>query len=205
MGTQLQFSSAYHPQTDGQTEVVNHSLGNLLRYIVSDHPKQWDLALPQAEFAYNSSKCRSTQMSPFKIVYGREPNLVLDHVITSNPANTSLDAEEFAAHIKEVHGQVQENLCNAYNNYKEAADLHRRHVEFEEGDLVMVYLRKERFSVGTYHKLKNKKIGSSRISKKYGPNAYRVELPNGMNISPTFNISDLYLYYVAASAARFYK
>ena len=71
MGTQLQFSSAYHPQTDGQTEVVNRSLGNLLRSIVGEHITSWDHVLPRAEFAFNSSVSRTTGRTPFEIVYGR--------------------------------------------------------------------------------------------------------------------------------------
>jgi hypothetical protein len=55
LGTDISFNSAYHPQTDGQTEVVNISLGNLLRGLVTEHHNQWDQILPQAEFAYNDS------------------------------------------------------------------------------------------------------------------------------------------------------
>jgi hypothetical protein len=69
MGTNLSFSSAYHPQTDGQTEVVNRSLGDLLRILVIEHHNQWDNILPKAEFAYNYSINRSTWQSPFQIVY----------------------------------------------------------------------------------------------------------------------------------------
>lgn len=76
MGTTLHFSSAYHPQTDGQSE---GSLGNLLRSLVGEHPRLWDTVLPQAEFAYNNSKNRSTGKSPFEVVYGRAPPLILDH------------------------------------------------------------------------------------------------------------------------------
>ena len=73
MGTLLKFSTAYHPQTDGQTEAVNKSLGNLLRCLVGDSPGNWDLILPQAEFAYNNSVNWSTGLSPFEIVHGYKP------------------------------------------------------------------------------------------------------------------------------------
>jgi hypothetical protein len=72
-GDKLSFSSTYHPQTDGQTEVVNQSLGNLLRSLVTEHHSQWDQILPQAEFSYNDSPNRSTGKSPFQIVYGMHP------------------------------------------------------------------------------------------------------------------------------------
>ena len=62
--TKLQFSSASHPQIDGQTEIVNRTLGNKLRSVVGDNPKQWDVALPQVEFAFNSMVNRSTGKAP---------------------------------------------------------------------------------------------------------------------------------------------
>jgi hypothetical protein len=65
MGTYLSFISSYHPQTDGNTEVVNKSFGNLLRSLVTEHHSQWDQILPQTEFAYNDSPNRSTGKIPF--------------------------------------------------------------------------------------------------------------------------------------------
>jgi len=78
LGTKLNFSTTCHPQTDGQTEVVNRTLGTLLRVLVKKKLKTWDLLLAHAEFAYNRVPSRTTNESPFKIVYGQNPLGPLD-------------------------------------------------------------------------------------------------------------------------------
>jgi len=76
LGTKLKFSTTFHPQTDGQTEVVNRSLGNLLRTLVGEHTGSWDLKLTTAEFAYNTAVNRTTCKSPHEIIYGCRPRHV---------------------------------------------------------------------------------------------------------------------------------
>jgi transposase InsO family protein len=74
-GTKLLYSTAYHPQTNGQTERVNQCLEMYLRTAVHETPRRWRRWLPAAEFWYNSSFHSSLNSSPFKALYGREPNL----------------------------------------------------------------------------------------------------------------------------------
>ncbi|XP_021740095.1 uncharacterized protein LOC110706475 [Chenopodium quinoa] len=78
MGTKLLFSTSHHPQTDGQTEVVNRILGSLLRALVSKSTKDWDNKLAHAEFAYNRTPSATTKYSPFEVVYGVNPYVPID-------------------------------------------------------------------------------------------------------------------------------
>ncbi|BFG21902.1 hypothetical protein CerSpe_081760 [Prunus speciosa] len=195
MGTRLQFSSAHHPQTDGQTEVVNRTLGNLLRSLVSSNKTGWSDVLPHAEFAYNQSKNRSIGMSPFEAVYGRSPSSPIDLIPLPVENRFSGDANDMVDHIKKVHERVSLRLKESNTKYKESADKHRRYREFQEGDLVWINLRKERFPRGKYGKLHDRGGGPYKIVKRAGQNAYVLELPNDIGVSPTFNVADLQAYY----------
>ena len=97
--TKLRFSAAYHPQTDGQTEVVNWSFGNLLRYLVGDNLTTWDLVIPRAEFAYNASANRTSGMSPFEVAHGLVPRKILDLVPIVLCIRASEDGVAFAQHV----------------------------------------------------------------------------------------------------------
>jgi hypothetical protein len=194
LGTNLMFSSAYHPQMDGKTEVVNRSLGDLLRSLVTEHHNSWDHIFPQAEFAYNDSVNRSTGKSPFQVVYRMQPRGVSELRDSEQTATSSASAEEFIEAMKELHDQVKQRLLDSNREYKRREDQHRRQLQFEFDDLVLAHLRKERFPRGTYNKLKMKKIGPCKVLRKFRENAYENELPNGIGISPIFNVVDLYPY-----------
>jgi hypothetical protein len=180
MGTYFSFISSYHPQTDGQTEVVNRSLGNLLRSLVTEHHNQWDQILPQEEFAYNDSPNRSTGRSPFQILYGMQPRGVSELRDLEQGEIRSAGAEDFAAEMQRLHGRIKEQLQSSNQKYKHRVDQHRRELQFEVGDQVLSHLRK--------------KIGPCKILRKFDANAYEIELPDGVGISPIFNVSDLYPY-----------
>ena len=90
--------------------MVNRSLGDLLRSLVTEHHNSWDNVLPQAEFAYNDSVNRSTGKSPFHIIYGMQPRGVYELRDSEQTAISSTSAEEFTEAMKEPHSQVKERL-----------------------------------------------------------------------------------------------
>jgi hypothetical protein len=96
--------------------------------------------------------------------------------------------------MQKLHNQIKEQLQNNNREYKRRVDHHRRKLQFEVGDQVLAHLRKERFPRGTYNKLKLKKIGPCKILRRFDENAYEIELPKDVGISPIFNLSDMYPY-----------
>ncbi|GJZ80704.1 putative reverse transcriptase domain-containing protein [Tanacetum coccineum] len=195
VNTQLNFSSAYHPQTDGQTEVVNRSLGNLLRCLVGDHVKAWDQKLCQAEFAHNHAINRSTGFSPFQVVYSAQPRGPLDLMTLPVSGSVPKKVQDFVEGLHEVHKAVRDNLVRANSKYKQDADQKRRQVDFEVGDFVWAILTKDRFPVGEYNKLSAKKIGPLEIVEKINSNAYRLKLPSHIRCSDVFNVKHLLPYH----------
>ncbi|KAG5527003.1 hypothetical protein RHGRI_028065 [Rhododendron griersonianum] len=192
--TKLDFSTAYHPQTDGQTEVVNRSVGNLLRSLVGDHLKSWDQRLYQAEFAYNRSVNRSSGFSPFFVTYGFNPRAPLDLAPVPDLKRPNGKAEDLISGLQVVHKMTVQHLEESSAKYKQAADKKRRAVEFDVGDFVWAVLTKDRFPAGEYNKLAARKIGPLEILEKINPNAYKLKLPSHIRTSATFNVKHLIPY-----------
>lgn len=189
--TSLDMSIAYHPQSDGQTEVVNRSLGNMLRCLVGDNIRTWDTVLGKAEFAHNHAVNRSTGFCPFRVVYGLIPRGPLDLGVPPDLLRDNAQAVDFVGSLTHIHGQVHDTLQVSSAKYKEAADRYRRDLQFRVGDRVWAVLIKDRFSPGTYNKLKARKIGPLEILEKINANAYRVSLPSDIHCSDVFNVKHL--------------
>ena len=148
LNTQLKFSSDFQPQTDGQTEVISRSLGDLLRCLVGEHINNWDQILPMAEFAYNSSVNQSTDISPFEIVTGLLPRKPIDLVPLPIEARPNVEAEAFSKHKQDLNDDVRRKTSLSNENYKARTDLKRKFDVFKKGDMVMVRIRLKRFPKG---------------------------------------------------------
>ena len=148
--------------------------------------------MPRAEFAYNSSVNRTTGKTPFEIVYGQIPRSPLDLTpLSTHHSRTSEDGIAFASYIRDMHHGIHERISSQNDKYKLSADLHRRSVCFDEGDLVMVRLGPERYSPRVATKLHARSAGPFPIVRKIGDNAYVLGIPAEWGINPTFNVSDL--------------
>jgi len=191
LGTKLLFSTTCHPQTDGQTEVVNCTLGTMLRAILKKNLKMWEECLPHVEFAYNRATHSTTKVSPFQVVYGFNPRAPIDilHLPTSERIHS--EAKERAEFILKIHETTKQNIEKMTEKYRVAGSKGKKELKLEPGDLVWLHLRKERFPDLRKSKLMPRADGPFKILEKINDNAYKLELPPEFGVNPTFNISDL--------------
>lgn len=177
IGTVLKMSSAYHPQTDGQTEVVNRCLEAYLRCFISDQPKSWAHWIPWAELWYNTSFHISTGFTPFEVVYGRKPP-VLVHFLEGETRVEAV-AQELRDRDEALR-QLKFNLQKAQEQMKMQADKRRKEVQFDVGDWVFLKLRPHRqqsLVQRIHQKLAPRFFGPYQIIQKVGPVAYKLKLP----------------------------
>jgi hypothetical protein len=185
------FSTTCHPQTDGQTEVVNRTLSTMLRAVLKKNLKLWEECLPHVEFAYNRSLHSTTKMCPFEIVYGLLPRAPIDLMPLPTSEKMNFDASQRAKLMLKLHETTKENIERMNAKYKLAADKGRRQLDFEPGDLVWLHLRKDRFPELRKSKLMPRADGPFKVLHKVNENAYKLDLPADFGVSPTFNVADL--------------
>jgi hypothetical protein len=136
LGTQVVRRSAYHPQTDGQTERINQILEDMLRACVLHYGKNWDKCLSLAEFSYNNSYQSSLKMAPFEALYGRRCRTPLNW---SQAGEREIFGPDLVLEVEEKVRIIKKNLEAAQAKQKSYNDKRRKPLQFEVGD--HVYLK----------------------------------------------------------------
>ena len=191
LGTKLLFSTTCHPQTDGQTEVVNRTLITLLRAIIEKNIRTWEDCLPFVEFAYNRAIHSTTHCSPFEIVYGFNPLTPIDLLPLPPNKFVSIDANSKAELVKKLHKQIKERIEKHNEKVASRVNKGRKPMIFQPGDWVWVHFRKERFPLQRKSKLNPRGDGPFQILERINDNAYKVDLPGEYGVSASFNVADL--------------
>jgi len=187
LGTQLKFSTAYHPQTDGQTERVNRILEQTLRIHCAYHQIDWDNYLSIAEFTYNNNQSSTTQFSPFFTNFGHHPTVPA----TLTTPTTVDSSQQISQQIRDIIAEVQHNILQAQQRQKTQADKHRRDLQLEPDQLVLLSASHitPPNSRTQSTKFQPRYLGPFRISEVISPTSYHLELPAELKIHNVFHIS----------------
>jgi hypothetical protein len=177
VGTELTPSTSYHPQTDGQTEIMNKWVEGYLRNYVSGQQRAWVKWLHLGEYCYNTTHHMSIGMTPFRALYGYEAMTFADVVFGDSRAPK---AKDWIQDSQDILRALKENMRVAQDQQKMYADRHRTERSFEVGDLVFLRLqpyRQSSLKQKGAEKLKPRYYGPYRITQKVGQVAYELELP----------------------------
>ena len=190
LGIENHFSSAYHPQSDGQTERINQVLEQFLRGYSNHLQTDWSDLLPLAEFSYNNAEHASTQLTPFFANYGYHPRFSFDN---TDPASLPLfpAARSYADQLKQLHEYVRGELDKANRRSAEQFDKHRLpSPQFQPGDRVWLSADNIR-SLRPTKKLDYRRLGPFSVSEVISSHAYRLQLPPSMKIHNVFHVDRL--------------
>ncbi|MCO5562378.1 hypothetical protein L7F22_016005 [Adiantum nelumboides] len=196
LSTRLNFSSAYHPQTDGQSEIANLTILDLLKSYVTevDQRSQWEEYLPLVEYAYNNTVHTSTGKAPFEVLEGRPKSPLLLKV-----QGKIFVADEYSRDLKESFQKIKEAISVSKQKQKAAANKHRRALAFKENDWVLLKFPKARLRHTSsknptghqkyYAKLAKRYYGPFQILKPINEMAYQLKLSNHWLIYNSFHVS----------------
>ncbi|GKB84579.1 putative reverse transcriptase domain-containing protein [Tanacetum coccineum] len=191
LGTRLDMSTAYHPETDGQSERTIQTLEDMLRACVLDFRKGWDRHLPLVEFSYNNSYHTSIKAAPFEALYGCK---CLSPICWVEVRDSQLTGSEIIHETTEKIVQIKSHIQAARDRQKRYVDVRRKPLEFQVGDKVMlkVYPWKGVIRFDKRGKLNPRYIGPFKILAKVGTVSYRLELPEQLSrVHSTFHVSKL--------------
>ncbi|GJW17795.1 putative reverse transcriptase domain-containing protein [Tanacetum coccineum] len=191
LGTQLDMRTAYHPQTDSQSERTIQTLEDMLRACVMDFGKGWDRHLPLIEFSYNNSYHTSIKAAPFEALCGRKCR---SPICWAEVGDAQLTGPEIVRETTKKIIQIKHRLQALRDRQRSYADKRRKPLEFQVGDKVMLKVSpwKRVIRFGKQEKLNPRYIGPFKILAKVGRVGYRLELPEKLSsVHSTFHVSNL--------------
>ncbi|KAL0550368.1 hypothetical protein IC582_014876 [Cucumis melo] len=194
LGTRLDFSTAFHPQTDGQTERLNQILEDMLRACVLEFSGSWDSHLHLMEFAYNNSYQATIGMAPFEGLYGK---CCRSPVCWGEVGEQRMLGPELVQTTNAAIQKIRARMLTAQSRQKSYADVRRKDLEFEVGDMVFLKVApmKGVLRFEKKGKLSPRFVGPFEILERIGPVAYRLALPPSLSaVHDVFHVSMLRRY-----------
>ncbi|GKA91874.1 putative reverse transcriptase domain-containing protein [Tanacetum coccineum] len=177
LGTRLDMSTSYHPQTDGQSKRSIQTLEDMLRACVIDFRSSWDTYLPLAKFSYNNTYHSSIRCAPFEALYGRKCRLP---VLWAEIRESRLIRPELVQETTDKVVLIKERPKAARDHQKSYADNRRKLLEFEVGDQVLLKVSPWK-GVVHFRKLASRYVGPFKILERIGHAAYRLRLPQELS------------------------